>query len=222
MNGQLIEKLRAIVTIMLYALAAIGVALFVTVNLSPLFIHLPSAGNFQLTRGQIRADYWRLLAYLEFPWVRHLRLRSIPLTVQAVTHFHDVRRLLLSGELVGGISLIGAIWLLGKQKRQGQLWRLLLPLKWLLYLIVMLAWIPLVNFSTDFIAFHQVLFTNQDWLFSPRRDPIILLMPEQFFWHLFMIWLAITILLIGSLWGWLLFRLGFTQFRTNKTNNRRN
>ena len=170
MNGQLIEKLRAIVTIVLCALAAIGIAFFITVNLSPLFIHLPSVGSLHLTRGQIRADYWRLLAYLEFPWVRHLQLKSIPLTAQAITHFYDVRRLFLSGELVGGISLIIAGWLLGKQKRQGQLWRLLSPLKWLLYLIVMFAWIPLVNFSTDFIAFHRLLFTNQDWLFSPRRD----------------------------------------------------
>lgn len=222
MNGQLIEKLRAIVTIVLCALAAIGIAFFITVNLSPLFIHLPSVGSLHLTRGQIRADYWRLLAYLEFPWVRHLQLKSIPLTAQAITHFYDVRRLFLSGELVGGISLIIAGWLLGKQKRQGQLWRLLSPLKWLLYLIVMFAWIPLINFSTDFIAFHRLLFTNQDWLFSPRRDPIILLMPEQFFWHLFMIWLVIAILLIGSLWGWLMFKLGLSQFRTNKANNRWN
>ncbi|MDD6432500.1 MAG: TIGR01906 family membrane protein [Lactobacillaceae bacterium] len=221
MNGKLTEKLRAIMTIVLCALAAVGIALFITVNLSPLFIHFPSAGIRHLTRGQICADYWHLLAYLELPWVGPLQLQSIPLTSQAVTHFRDVRHLLLTGELVGGVSLVLAVWLLDKQKRQGQLWRLLSPLKWSLFLIVMFVWIPLINFSTDFVAFHRVLFANQDWLFSPRRDPIILLMPEQFFWHLFMVWLVITILLMGSLWGWLMFVLGFSKFRTNKTNNRR-
>lgn len=221
MSGQLNKQLRAIVTVILCVLTAIGVALFITVNLSPLFIHVSAAAPLCLTRGQVQTDYWRLLAYLELPWVRHLQLQSIPITVQALIHFRDVRHLLLIGELVSGVSLVITIWLVHKQKRQGQLWRLLLPLKWSLYLIVMLAWLPLINFSADFVAMHRVLFTNHDWLFSPQRDPIILLMPEQFFWRLFMIWLVVALLLIGTLWGWLMFELGFPKLRTNKANNRR-
>lgn len=221
MSGQLNKQLRAIVTVILCVLTAIGVALFITVNLSPLFIHVSAAAPLGLTRGQVQTDYWRLLAYLELPWVRHLQLQSIPITAQALIHFRDVRHLLLIGELVSGVSLVITIWLVHKQKRQGQLWRLLLPLKWSLYLIVMLAWLPLINFSADFVAMHRVLFTNHDWLFSPQRDPIILLMPEQFFWRLFMIWLVVALLLIGTLWGWLMFKLGLPKLRTNKANNRR-
>lgn len=221
MSGQLNKQLRAIVTVILCVLTAIGVALFITVNLSPLFIHVSVAAPPGLTRGQVQTDYWRLLAYLELPWVRHLQLQSIPITAQALIHFRDVRHLLLIGELVSGVSLVITIWLVHKQKRQGQLWRLLLPLKWSLYLIVMLAWLPLINFSADFVAMHRVLFTNHDWLFSPQRDPIILLMPEQFFWHLFMIWLVVALLLIGTLWEWLMFELGLPKLRTNKANNRR-
>ncbi len=221
MSGQLNKQLRAIVTVILCVLTAIGVALFITVNLSPLFIHVSAAAPLCLTRGQVQTDYWRLLAYLELPWVRHLQLQSIPITAQALIHFRDVRHLLLIGELVSGVSLVITIWLVHKQKRQGQLWRLLLPLKWSLYLIVMLAWLPLINFSADFVAMHRVLFTNHDWLFSPQRDPIILLMPEQFFWRLFMIWLVVALLLIGTLWGWLMFELGLPKLRTNKASNRR-
>ena len=143
MSGQLNKQLRAIVTVILCVLTAIGVALFITVNLSPLFIHVSAAAPLGLTRGQVQTDYWRLLAYLELPWVRHLQLQSIPITAQALIHFRDVRYLLLIGELVSGVSLVITIWLVHKQKRQGQLWRLLLPLKWSLYLIVMLAWLPL-------------------------------------------------------------------------------
>lgn len=222
MSGQLIKNLRAILTVVLCVLAVIGIAFFITVNLSPMLIHMPSNGLLGITPREIGADYWRLLAYLELPWAERLQLHSIPLTAQAVSHFHDVRRLLLIGELISGTSLVLALCLLHKQKRQGQLWRLLLPLKWSLYLIVMVVWLPLINFSTDFVALHRILFANQDWLFSPAKDPIILLMPEQFFWYLFMIWLVLAILLSGALWGWLMYMLGFFQFRTDKTNDRWN
>ena len=134
-SGQLIKKLRAIGTVILCVLAVIGIALFITVNLSPMLIHLPSNALFGITPREIYADYWRLLAYLELPWTERLQLHSIPLTAQAANHFRDVRRLLLIGELTSGTSLILALCLLHKQKRQGQLWRLLLPLKWSLYQI---------------------------------------------------------------------------------------
>ncbi|HJA27732.1 MAG TPA: TIGR01906 family membrane protein [Candidatus Limosilactobacillus intestinigallinarum] len=213
---------RAIVTVGLSVLAAIGIALFITVNLSPLFIHVPSQRQIGLSPQQVRADYWRLIFYLQQPWPGQLQLRNIPLTTQAINHFGDVRRLLLIGEAVGFISLVGVLRLLSRQKRQGQLLRVLLPLKWLMYLLVMVAWLPLVNFSTDFIHFHQFVFHNHDWIFVPHRDPIILLMPERFFWHLLVILVILILGLLGILWGWLAIQLGLLKLRPDKTNNRWN
>ena len=203
-------------------LAAIGIALFITVNLSPLFIHVPSQRQIGLSPQQVRADYWRLIFYLQQPWPGQLQLRNIPLTAQAINHFGDVRRLLLIGEAVGFVSLVGVLRLLSRQKRQGQLLRVLLPLKWLMYLLVMVAWLPLVNFSTDFVHFHQVMFHNHDWIFVPHRDPIILLMPERFFWHLLVILVILTLGLLVTLWGWLVLQLGLLKFRPDKTNDRWN
>lgn len=219
MNGKWIKYVRAIVTVGLSVLAASGIALFITLNLSLLLIHIPSHGQLDLTSQQVRGDYWRLLLYLQQPWPACLRLVNIPLTARAIDHFRDVRHLLLSGEVVGLFSLISTIWLLNKQKRQGQLWRVLLSLKWLLYFLVMVIWLPLINFSTDFIRFHRIIFCNQDWILLSRRDPIILLMPEQFFWHLFIIFIVIILGLLGILWGWLALQLGLLKLRTDKTDD---
>lgn len=98
----------------------------------------------------------------------------------------------------------------------------LLPLKWLMYFWVMVAWLPLINFSTVFIRFHRIMFRNRDWIFAPAREPIILLMPEQFFWHLFIILIVTAIGLLGILWWWLAAQLGLFKLRTDKTNNCRN
>ncbi|WP_288658081.1 TIGR01906 family membrane protein [uncultured Limosilactobacillus sp.] len=222
MNGQLSKNIRAIVTVVLCLLAVSGIALFATVNLSPLFIHLPARGQFNLGEGVIRADYCRLLVYLQQPWPTRLSLANIPLSSHAVDHFRDVRHLLLIGEAVGLVSMVLGVWLLAKQKRQGQLLSVLLPLKWLFYMIVMTVWIPLINFSRDFVCFHQLLFNNQDWIFVPSRDPIILVMPEEFFWHLFIIFVVIAITLLLLLWGWLASQLGLFKLRTDKTDDGRN
>ena len=221
MNGQLIKNVRAIVTVVLCVLAVIGIALFVTVNLSTLFIHLPSRSQLNLSPVAIRADYRRLLLYLQQPWPAHLCLHNIPLSPQAASHFRDVRHLMLASELIGLGSLVSAVWLLRKQKRQGQLWRVLLPLKWLVYLFVMVVWIPIINFSTNFICFHQLVFNNYNWVFVPDRDPIIILMPEQFFWQLFIAFVVIILVLLGLLWIWMTFQLGFLKLRTDKANDSR-
>lgn len=119
MNGKLNNRGRAIVTVGLSVLAAIGIALFITINLSPLFIHIPGQHQLGLSLQQIRADYYRLILYLQQPWPGQLRLRNIPLTAQAINHFRDVRHLLLTGETLGLLSLIGVVWLLSNKSGKG-------------------------------------------------------------------------------------------------------
>ena len=38
-----------------------------------------------------------------------------------------------------------------------------------------------IDFNRIFVLFHQLVFNNDDWLFSPSEDPIILFLPERFF-----------------------------------------
>ena len=203
---------------MLCLLAISSIALFITINVSPFFIHVPAQTQLGITRHQLNQDYGRLLAYLQQPWLTCLRLRAIPLTPRAAVHFQDVRRLFIGNELLGLVCTVLSAWLLGKQKRRGQLWCLLSPLKWLVYLLVLVGWLPVVNFSTVFIDFHQLLFTNRNWIFT-AEDPIILLMPVSFFAHLFLTLLLIIAILLILLWWWILLESGFAKFGTDKTNN---
>ena len=47
--------------------------------------------------------------------------------------------------------------------------------------IGVIAW--LIGFDRFFVAFHEVLFRDNSWLFDPATDPIISVLPEQFFMH---------------------------------------
>ena len=59
---------------------------------------------------------------------------------------------------------------------------------WLLASPVIVCVLPLligaacaIDFNRIFVLFHQLVFNNDDWLFSPKEDPIILFLPERFF-----------------------------------------
>lgn len=51
---------------------------------------------------------------------------------------------------------------------------------------LILGFFAFVDFDRLFVMFHQLVFSNDYWLFNPRLDPIINILPENFFMHCFM------------------------------------
>ena len=46
----------------------------------------------------------------------------------------------------------------------------------------------LIGFNNFFTLFHQVLFVGDNtWLFDPAKDPVIWILPEEFFMHAFIL-----------------------------------
>ncbi len=39
----------------------------------------------------------------------------------------------------------------------------------------------IVSFKKSFVVFHKLLFRNDYWIFDPKKDPIISILPENFF-----------------------------------------
>jgi integral membrane protein (TIGR01906 family) len=64
-----------------------------------------------------------------------------------------------------------------------------------------------VNFSRAFVVFHEIAFSNDYWIFDPRIDPVIRILPEWFFMYaaflilLYMVLLALLTLLLGKTFG---------------------
>ncbi|MBB1079832.1 TIGR01906 family membrane protein [Limosilactobacillus sp. STM2_1] len=203
MNGkyEVIEQGKAILLALLSLVIAISIAFFIVINMSPLFVTIPNH-LLGLSRPALLADYSRIIAYLQLPGIQPLRLKYVPITGTAIDHFKDVKRLVLFNELL--IVTIGPLlfYMFKLQKRQNQLWRLILPFQMLFILLVFGGFVGLTNFSSYFIEFHYLFFSNMDWVFNPAADPIIELMPESFFELLFSLWLVIALLIFLLIWGW--------------------
>lgn len=155
-----------------------------------------------LSAATLMHNYSQLLAYLELPWVTNLNMSNFPTSYTGMVHFEDVKRLFLINHLVLVVSLLPAgLYLRQLAQRKAQ-WRLLRPMQILAAVPVVLAGIMAVNFNGFFIAFHQILFRNKDWLFDPQLDPVITVLPDTFFLHCFILAFVLFELGVGGLYWW--------------------
>lgn len=53
----------------------------------------------------------------------------------------------------------------------------------LLGLPLILGTFFILNFDKSFVIFHKIFFRNNMWFFYPETDPIITILPQEFFFH---------------------------------------
>ena len=51
-----------------------------------------------------------------------------------------------------------------------------------------------INWDMTFVVFHKLLFRNDYWLFDYRTDPVITVLPDQFFMHVALAMIAVALL----------------------------
>lgn len=202
-------------TVVVWTIMGMSIALFLVINLSVLFIHYPHWG---ISVHETRTEYWRLLYYLQVPWPLSLNLKQIPVSSAGIHHFAAVRHLFLINDGLGLISTAASWRLIKKLRQQRDFWYFPLPLKLVMLILLILATIALVDFPSFFVASHFVLFNDHNWVFSVSRDPIILLMPVEFFTKLFTLWVGLVFFFLFIFWGWIYWHLRFLKLWTKETN----
>lgn len=125
----------------------------------------------------------------------------LPFSPSGASHFADVRVLFLLDLWVAAISLIALLVLFAVSRKRKLTPAPLLghgPGFWAaiglggLFLIV--GALAATNFERAFVVFHSLFFPGKtNWLFDWRTDPIILLLPEDFFRNCAILILALLI-----------------------------
>jgi len=145
-----------------------------------------------LSAGRLMTNYFQLLAYLNFPWIPKLKMMDFTDSTSALIHFADVKNLFMLTDVVFIITSVTTFFFWRRLKRQQQLWRFVLPMQTALWVPPVIAAVMAVNFDQFFVLFHKLLFRNNDWLFDPLYDRIIIVLPDTFFLQCFV--LAILVL----------------------------
>lgn len=90
------------------------------------------------------------------------------------------------------IMILSGIFILKKFKFSNKYLKLSSML--LLGFPLLLVLIFSLDFDWAFIIFHKFLFNNNKWLFNPRYDEIITILPEDYFMHCALLVLSICII----------------------------
>lgn len=140
-----------------------------------------------LSFESILENYYVLLKYLHFPWVKSLTLPDFPVSASGAFHFYEVKNLFLLNYAFLLVSFVGAFLYLRKLKQIKGFWRLVQPFKLAIFIPFILLFVLAMDFDWMFVMFHQLLFNNDAWLFNAATDPIILVLPEEFFMYCFIL-----------------------------------
>lgn len=155
---------------------------------------------------EIFQDYHRIIAYLNFPWIEHLFLQHFPMSSKGIFHFYEVKRLFQILYILLLTSGLLSLSFLKKLKTNQAYFYLYRPMKGLMVLPFLLIPLFLLFFDQVFVLFHQVLFNNDAWLFDPKLDPVIEILPESFFLACFIL---VVVLVEGAFYYF--YRLGKTS-----------
>lgn len=164
-----------------------------TINFRPLYWwfveHEQLASLLDLSSVTLKQIYQTLLAYLNYPWISKLTL-DISISYDAMRHFEDVKRLFLINYSLLFITTVPTWYYLTNLIKQKKVWILRQKIVLCLYVLSVILVCLVLDFERFFVFFHKLLFTEQNWIFDPQIDPIILVLPSDFFLACFVLFIV--------------------------------
>ncbi|MFS9027953.1 TIGR01906 family membrane protein [Streptococcus cristatus] len=184
------DKLRFSASVLCLLAAAILLTIYLAWLLYPMEIsYFALSDKVHLKAGTIQYNFNILMNYLTNPFSQQLAMPDFRSSAAGLYHFQAVKYLFHLAQVVFVLTLPAFIFFIQKviKKRFLALYqRSLFILSVLPFVMICLA--GLIGFNSFFTLFHQVLFVGDNtWLFDPAKDPVIWILPEEFFMHAFIL-----------------------------------
>ena len=197
------------------SLFIIGASILLTVGFKELYYfdieNLNIATNNNLSVEEVKQNYDYMIDYNLGKISGEFNLPTIKSSLEGKIHFEEVREIIqnvLKMLLVSLIISVVGIYISLKNKNINFL---NLTSKLILILPVLVLIPMIVNFDKTFILFHEIMFDNNYWIFDPEKDPVINILPQEFFFHAGI--MIVVLILLSSL----IFRLLY-KYLINKNN----
>lgn len=172
--------------------------------------------NEEYSGSMIKSNYDILIDYLNPFYRGELKLDGLAMSPQGEFHFHEVKVIFDLVFILFLVTLFLSI-LIFIRKRKEKDYRYMKYTALLTFIIPVILGIPfLIDFSRSFVIFHEIAFSNDYWIFDPRIDPVIKILPEWFFMQS-----AFLILILMAIAALLFYLVGRRGTRNHKSTPRK-
>ncbi|ACD53521.1 UNVERIFIED_ORG: hypothetical protein B2H98_18115 [Clostridium botulinum] len=173
------------------ALFAISISVIIALNLT--FIYKLTIYKYNLSKisgltvEELMVNYKKIIFYLQNPFIEKLYFPNFSMSAQGEIHFQDVKKIFMYIDIYVFLVmiLIGVYFLIRDKKTYANYIELKDILNssanYIIGFFTFLILCILINFSQVFITFHKIFFRNDYWVFDSNLDPIIDVLPEEFF-----------------------------------------
>lgn len=173
--------------IMCFTFSFIILSIYLTLLFKPLYYMDINALNIEqssnLKKEDLKANYDYVITYLTQNKTEEFNLPTLASSKNGKTHFKEVKVIFDKLKIILCFSILISIIGIILNKRYKTI-RYLLTSSIVLLIIPIILLIPfLINFDKSFTAFHKIFFNNDYWLFDSNFDPIITILPQEFFFH---------------------------------------
>ena len=202
------SKIASFTLGILFTLFFISAGLILAINLRGLYYQDIKSLNIEETSGyseaEIRENYDSLIDYCSPFYKKSLKFPTLAASEQGIQHFAEVKTIFVAFYYIFGITsvLILALLLLQKKGNIYLSFKVSALTTVIVPIIVGLA--VSIDFDRAFVIFHKIFFRNDYWLFDPETDPVITILPSEFFLHCALVIIGVVIL--GAIIQYVIYR----------------
>ena len=181
------KKILNVIFSICFSIFIITTAINCTVSFKQLYyydidkLNIPKLSN--LSKDEIKLNYDYLIEYNLSKNVDEFEMPTIKSSNQGKIHFEEVRDIFQNVNKISRICLIISLIGIIINKKNKDIKILNYTSKALIIIPLVLAIPMIINFEDTFVIFHKLMFSNDYWIFDPRLDPVINILPEEFFFH---------------------------------------
>lgn len=144
--------------------------------------------------SEIKANYDALIDWCSPFSAGELSFPTLCASESGLSHFKEVRVIFHLFLVLLCVTPLPLSLLIYRQEQKHGYSYLLTAALTVCFLPLLVFLMCAIDFNRFFVLFHEIVFQNDDWLFSYTEDPIILFLPERFFLQCALI-IAATVLI---------------------------
>lgn len=157
--------------------------------------YLSISESAHMDQNQIKQNYDVLIDYMTDEKIEKLAFPNFGMSREGEIHFKEVKDIFIFiKRLMYGLGIYSILGILVSiiKKRYKFLKHTAIGI---LAGPISLLLVAMIDFDKAFVIFHNLAFSNTYWIFDPVKDPVIMILPQDFFLHSFLLIVGIILMI---------------------------